>query len=407
MAIDEVGTAAIWTATIDTAPSAGVGTIEIGGDAVQITVASGDTANDVATALAAAINAYYDELSATSLPVTAGAATNVVTITARHKGQIFNSLDLHLPEGGNVFTGNVTVAVDTAGTGDPDASSGLAAIGDMSFDWQSWTFSDTSNLTRYKDALDDVSGRWSYLRQSYGHITATVTGTVSEITTIGQGQNDRHKSMVQHFSAIPSAPWRWDAAMLALQVPWLSDGALGNVSRNQTGRVVKGLRGPRDPSLYPDYATRNALLKSGVSTWSINSAGEVVLDKWITTYQKNALGLTDTTFRDIQAMGQVMYAFRRFRTFLFDEHGQKAIADSNPTDLGALTTTKDIVATMDRARRTMPGVLENAQFVAQRNPDNANRVDILAALDRVNPLDVIAANGKLYNQFSEANGLAA
>lgn len=407
MGIADVGTEGTWKITVDSAPPAGVGTVEIGGDAVQVTVGTGDTEEDVAAAIADAINNYYNELYQITLPVTAVASLAVADVTARHKGEIFNNLDFFLPESGNVFYDTVTITVGVPATGDPDTSGGLAALGDIQFDYQSWTFSDALNMQRYEDAMSDVSGRWSWARQSYGHIATAFTGSISETTTAGLGEEDRHKSMVWHAAATPSAPWRWECAQFALQVPWLEDGANGNVSRNQTGRVVFGLRPPRDPNVWPDYATLNTLNKSNTSTWGVSPSGDVTLHKWVTMSRLNAAALPDTTFRDIQSMAQVMYSFRRFRTMLFDEHGQKAIADSNPTDMGALTTPEDITATMDRATRTMPGVLEGGRFIVERDVENANRVNILAALDRVNPLDVIAANGKLYNAFNAANGLAA
>lgn len=409
MAIEDVGTAAIWTATVDSVPASGVGILEIGGDPISVTVADGDAVADVATSLAAAINGYLDELSETSLQVTATSALGVVTITARHKGAIFNDLDFYLPPTNNVFASTVTVANPTPGVGDPDCSSGLAALGDNPFDWQSWTFSDATNRGRYRDAMNDLSGQWSYLNQIYGHISMTVPGTTSEVTTVGLAENDRHKTAVQYpngTGGTPTPPWRWDAGMLSRVVPWLIDGVLGNVSRNQTGLIVQGLRPPRDPLLNPNYPTRNAFNKSGISTWHVTASGQVAIDKLVTMFRLDPQGLPDATFRDIQAMGQMMYALRRFRSFLGQEHGQKALADTNPTDLGAISTPKDIEGTMYRVADTMPGVLENAQFVVKRNPESANRVDILANLDRVNALDVMAGNAKLYSQFTEANGLA-
>ena len=409
MAIEDVGTAAVWSVTIDTLPPPGVGILETGGDPVTVTVASGDVINDVAAALAAAINDYHDELSGTSLQVTAAAVDAVVTVTARHKGAIFNYLDFYLPATGNVFSGNVTVAVVTPGAGDPDCSGGLAVLGDDPFDWQSWTFSDATNLGRYRDAMDDVSGQWSYARQVYGHVVGAVPGTTSEVTTIGLAENDRHKTMIQYPSGAggtPTPPWRWDAGMISRAVPWLIDGVLGNVSRNQTGLIVKGLRPPRDPAKNPDYATRNAFNRSNISTWHVTASGEVAIDKLVTMFRLDQQGLPDTTFRDIQAMGQLTYSLRRFRSFLAAEHGQKAIADTNPTDLDAISTPKDIEATMYRCADTMPGVLENAKFLVVRNEGNFNRVDIMADLDRVNPLDIMAGNARLHSQFTAANGLA-
>jgi phage tail sheath gpL-like len=202
---------------------------------------------------------------------------------------------------------------------------------------------------------------------------------------------------------IPEPSWVWVARQAGRVVPWLSDGANGNVSRNQTG-LDTGLRPPRDRSKWYDYATRDALLR-GASTWKVDQAGRVLVDKIITT-QRTTLGVTDTTFRDVQKIGQLMYALRRFRTALTMEHGQKAIADDNPGNVGAISTPRDIAATFMHSYQdlVLQGVLENPVRAAEmlqvkRDTDNPNRVNIYAPIDMVNPLDIIAANAVVYSQF--------
>jgi len=191
-------------------------------------------------------------------------------------------------------------------------------------------------------------------------------------------------------------------------VPWLSDGANGNVSRNQTGLQLIGIAPPRDRAFWPNHASRNAWLVSGLSTWSVDAAGRVLIDKAITT-QRTTLGVTDTTFRDIQKIGQVMYALRRFRAALTYEHGQKAIADDNPGNIDTVSTPREIAATMVHTYRDLvnSGVLENvvafgASLKVARDADNPNRINIVAPLDTTNPLDVIGANAVIYSQFRNA-----
>lgn len=408
--VTDSGTAEVRTITVDDVPAnGGQGVIEIAGEPVSLTIGAGDDANAVASALAAAINAYYNPLTEASLPFTATVASAVVTLTARHKGAFATDIDINVPvlTGANAFTGNLTIATGTAGAGTPDLSAGLAALGDDPFDWIVSAFADATNVGRYEALLSDVDGRWAWNRQIYGHVFYPVTGTVSEVTTAASGEDDRHVSVIARPSgaSIPQPSWIWAAAIAGRIVPWLSDGALGNVSRNQTGLEVIGLAPPRDRSKWYDYATRESLLHSGASTWKADSAGRVLIDKVITT-QRTTNGVTDTTFRDIQKIGQIVYALRKFRTDLTIQHGQKAIADDNPGNSGAISTTRDIAATFMHSYREMAlsGVLENVVQAAnmlqvQRNADNPNRVDIYAPLDMVNPLDIIAANAVVYSQF--------
>lgn len=409
LAVPETGSKGSRTITVDSAPAAGAGVIEIAGEPVSFTVASGDTANAVAAAIAAAVNAYFNRLNGASLPLTATVETNVVTLTPRHAGAIANGVDINVPvlDGSNVLSSKVTLAAPTAGAGTPDLSAGLAALGDDEFDWIVSPFSDATNVGRYSDLMSDVSGRWAWSRQIYGHVFYPLSDSIGNLTTAGLARDDRHLSIIPIIASsnAPNPIWQWVAAVAARIVPWLSDGATGNVSRNQSGLVIEGLQPPRDRAGWLDYATRDAFLGSGLSTWKVTASGDVVVDKIITT-SRTRNGVPDTTFRDVQKIGQLVYALRRFRADLTVEHGQKALADDNPGNVIAISTPRDIAATFIHSYQAMvmTGVLENVVAAAavlqvKRNADNPNRIDIYAPLDMVNPLDVIAANAVVYSQF--------
>lgn len=410
IATPPVGTAEVRTLTVDDVPAAGgQGVLEIAGEAISITIGAGDTEGTVAAAIAAAINAYYNPFTEASLPFTATAALAVVTLTARHLGVHSTGIDIHVPvlTGANAFAGNLTFETTVPGAGDPDLSAALAALGDDPFDWIVSPFSDATNVGRYKTLLSDVSGRWAWSTQLYGHVFYPFTATIGDMTTHGLAQDDRHITVLPRpaSAGIAQPAWVWAAAIAARIVPWLSDGANGNTSRNQTGLELVGIAAPRDRSKWYGYATRDTFLRSGLSSWKVDQSGRVLIDKIVTT-QRTTNGVTDTTFRDIQKIGQLIYALRRFRTALTIEHGQKAIADDNPGNVGAISTPKDIAATFMHTYQEMvlSGVLENPVQAAEmldvrRNTDNPNRVDIYAPLDMVNPLDVIAANAVVYSQF--------
>jgi phage tail sheath gpL-like len=409
MAVPASGTASVRTLTVNPAPDAGQGAFVIAGQVLQITVETGDTVTDVATAIAAAINTYFDQSTKASLPYTATSTAGVVSLTARHAGVLMEDIVISVPtlDGGNVFSGKVAVGSTTAGSGSPDLSTGIAALGDAEFDWIVSPFSDATNIGRYSALLSDVSGRWAWNRQIYGHVFYPLADSIANLTSHGLAKDDRHLTIIPTIKAAnaPHPTWQWAAAFAARIVPWLSDGATGNVARNQTGLVVEGIDPPLDRTGWPDYATRDAFLGSGLSTWKVNTGGDVVIDKIITT-ARTFNDVPDTTFRDIQTMGQLVYALRRFRTDLTVEHGQKSIADDNPANLAAISTVKDIKATFMHSyeRMVRTGVLGNAVRAAEiitveRNPDNPNRVDIMAPLEMVKPLDIIAANAAVYSRF--------
>lgn len=406
------GVAATQTVTIDSPPAAGgLGVLRIAGRAVRVTIGAGDNAATVAAALSAAVNAYEDPLTGRTLPVAATVSSAVVTLTARHAGAVAGDIDVVVPTttAGNAFAGGVaTVAAGTSGSGSPDLSTALANLGDDPAHWIVSPFSDDTNLNLYATLLNDTSGRWAWLRQSYGHVITLRTASTGDMTTLGLARNDRHVTILNRpvTAGIAEPAWEWVAGVAGRVVPWLSDGVTGNVSRNQTGLVVEGLSAPDDRSKWPSYATRNALLTAGISTWSVTADGRIAIDKLVTTQRLNAQGQSDTTFRDIQAMGQLMVALTYFRAVLSTEHGQKALADTNPSALQAISTPKDIKATFVHAYQALVdrGVLEDvdgfaSRCVVERDTVNRNRVNVFAPLDRVNALDILAANARLYAQY--------
>jgi phage tail sheath gpL-like len=406
--IADAGVATVTTLTLGV-PVAGSGIIEIAGEPVGLTIGAGDSANATAAALAAAINAYFNRFNNASLPVTATAAANVVTLTHRHLGVIGNEIDFNIPalSSGNAFTGIVTVAQLTAGTGTPLISASLAALGDEPFDWIVSAFSDDTNVTSLKSLLNETSGRWAWNRLVYGHALICKTDSAGLLTTFGLAQDNRNISVIPRLvgGGYAQPTWQWAAGYAALQAPWLSDGANGNVSRNQSGRVIRGLATPRQRTAWLDYATRNSFLTSGLSTWTASTSGGVQIDKCITT-QRTTNGVTDTTFRDIQKIGQLMYSLRHFKAGLAYEHSNKAIADDNPANLQTISTPREIKATMVHLYRALVnrGVTENVKrfgeiCVVERDADNRDRVNIYAPLDFVNPLDVQAVMAQVFSQY--------
>ncbi|OJH54279.1 hypothetical protein ATN81_13995 [Agrobacterium pusense] len=406
--VADTGTAEIRTMTVGAVPGAGgQAVVQIAGESVSIDIAAGTSANDTAAALAAAINAYFNPLSKKSLPFTAVAAANVVTITARHKGVYAAGLDIFIPvlEGGNVFTvTNLTMATTTPGAGNPDLSAILAAMGDDPFEAIVSAFSDTAAVALL-DAF--VTSRWGYDQQLYGHAFYPFTGTDSQINAKGLARDTWHLSLIPILSGGGNGTPDYErvSADVSRALPMLGSGSDGRVSANQSGLVVSGVSAPRDRNYWPDYATRNGWLQNGVSAWKVDRSGDVVIDKTI-TQQQTTNGVPDTALRDIQAVYQLTYALKFIRSQLAYEHSNKAIANDNPANLPSIVTVRDIKSTLvhaciDLSRR---GVLEfgndiAGQITVTRNLDNPNRVDIVLPMDRVNPLDIFAGLARVYAQI--------
>jgi phage tail sheath gpL-like len=406
------GNAGAWTVSVGSLPAAaGDGVLEIAGRRIPYAKAASETATQTATGLAAAINAFVDPLTLAYLPVTASAAAAVVTLTARHPGAIMSELEIFADPAiaGNIFAGAVLTITNTVPpTGAPTITAALAALGELPFDWIVSPFGDATNMASATAAFSDVSGRWAWNQQFYGHYFTVNTGNTAAQVSYGQTYNDRHLSALAR-TASPTPSWEWLAGYVGRILPWLTDDTNGNAARNQSDLAIEGVRPPRDRSVWPNYATRNSLNVNGMSTWAVSTDGRVTVNKAVTMQRLNAQGQPDTAFRDIQAIAQVIHCLRYMRAGLGFRHSNKAVADANPSNIPTISTPADIKADCialygDLVSR---GLFENtAEFARRvevsRDASNPARVNIGMDLDRVNPLDILAASARIYAQYPRA-----
>lgn len=113
---------------------------------MRVGVTAGDTAGDIATAAAAALNAVAE------LPVSAavnGTIASQVDLTARWKCEAGNSVDLrHSYYAGETLPTGVglTITPMSGGTANPDLTAAIAAMGDTWFTDIAMPFTDTASL---------------------------------------------------------------------------------------------------------------------------------------------------------------------------------------------------------------------------------------------------------------------
>ncbi len=209
-------TAASGTYTVSGgATLAGVLSVYIGADRVQVPVGVDDSPADVATAIAAAINGKAD------LPVTAEASASqedaeveegYVTVSAKNKGLNGNDIALGLniqgygageetPEGLSV-----EITAMAGGTGAPDFTTlDLAQImGDDQYDFILMPYPDAVSLKYFQETMGDTSGRWSYDKQQYGHVYTCKRGKISTLQAFGSGRNDQHATIIGIEPDVPS-----------------------------------------------------------------------------------------------------------------------------------------------------------------------------------------------------------
>lgn len=286
------GVAASGTLTF-TGPATASGTLNLylGGNLIQVAVASGDVQNTIATNVNAAINAAAD------LPVTSTVATNVVTITHRHKGLVGNDFDMRVNyQDGEATPAGVAVAVValSGGTTNPVLTTLIAAMGDNWYNIIIHPYTDATSLTAIENEL---ASRFGPLRMIDGVAITSAAGTVSTLGTLGNGRNSPSSSIAAQPGKNPLTPPTEFGAAVGAHVAFY-----GNID---PGRPFKTLAigGSPDWAYKPPVETdrftfseRNLLLYDGISTALVGSGGITLLSQMITTYKTAASGAADESY---------------------------------------------------------------------------------------------------------------
>lgn len=364
--------------------------IYIGGYRVRIGVNLGDDGAKIATNLAAAVNADLD------LAVKATAASATVTLTAKNKGEAGNGIDIR-PNyyglaGGEYTPAGITLVITkmTGGTANPDITPALANLSDQTYDFIVTPYTDTPNLNAMEAFLSDYQGRWSWEQMLYGGAFSAYRGTLGELTAFGTARNDQHMA-VMGFDDSPDPTWIW-AAMVG-------------------GYCAASLR--VDPGLPLQYITtqlkappvasrlsigeRNTLLYDGISTFRVNDAGAVILERMRTTYQTNAAGADDDSYLDVETMYGLMYVARDLANYLLSRYARKKlVTDQTPILPGSNCVSaamiKASVVAEYRVLEANGYVQNSATFARNIIAEDAGHglVKILAPVDLVNQLRQIA-----------------
>ena len=373
-------------------------TIYVAGTEYNISVLTTDTATTIGDKLVTEITEDLDA------PVTAANDAGVVTLTARHKGEVGNTLDVRTDYYGDegTLSGEIAVTAFTGGTNNPDISTGIAALGDEDFLWVASAYSDAANVGVLTDWYNDASGRWSPYQQLYGHAVMVKYDTVSNLSTFGNTMNDAHVTVVGT-NKMPDPAWETVACLGAQVALHLSDAP--ELSRPLQTIVLQGLKAPKIADRF-DITDRNTLLWDGIGTLRYSRDGEVMIDRLVTTYQTNAYGSPDATFLDLNTMAQSQYILRYLRQKVENRHGRQALADDDAPAISGVTRPKDARATLiaGYAELAALGVVESQSefeefLVVERNATDANRLDVSLPFDAINQLRIFAVAAQANLQF--------
>lgn len=388
VALDEnaAGVKATGTITV-TGPATAAGTIEllIGGRKVQVAVASGAVQNDIAAAINTAVNANTD------LDVTSGVAVNVVTLTARHKGDYGNSIDIRV----NYYFGEQTpagvvlaIVAMAAGATNPDLNTALAAVGNEQYHTVIVGYTDAANLTKIETEL---STRWGPMVQKEGQAFVGHSATHANLVTFGDTRNSQFLS-IAGIAKSPTPPWEWAACVGAV------DAFEPDPAKPRQTLPLPGMLAPAPEHRFT-RDERDILLRHGIATFLVDAGGGMMIERLITAYKTNAFAVADISYLDIETMRTLAYLRYSVRARIALRFPRYKLANDG-TRFGPgqdVVTPMIIRAELITLFREWEeaGLAENfAQFksdlIVQRHATDPNRVDAIIPPDVINQFRVFA-----------------
>lgn len=410
IACDEAGTQATGSLTIaGTAQESGTLCVYVGTTQIQSTVILSDTANNIAVSLCDAINRHVD------LPVTASVTQNesngVITLTAKNKGLNGNHIPLCMNYYGSVGgeqtpSGlNITIKAMSGGTGSPDLNLVIATMGDKLFDFIAFPYSDASSLAAMNVEMNDTTGRWGYARQLYGHVYTAKVGTLSDLVAFGDTLNYQHITVSGYEPTIQTGIDELVAMRTARNAVYIRNDP---ARPTQTGELNGALAAPASSQF--TLTEQQSLLSHGIAT-AYASGNRVLIQRDITTYQKNSYGVADNAYLDSETLHTLAYVLRNLKSIITSKYPRHKLANDG-TRFGAgqaIITPSIAKAEINAAYRQLEllGLVENFEvfkkhLIVERNATDPNRLDVLYPPDLVNQLRIFAVLAQFRLQYSDA-----
>jgi phage tail sheath gpL-like len=381
------GVTASGTLTV-TGPATAAGTIYlyIAYQKIEVAVANGDAQNTIASNIKAALDLALD------LPVSAGVASNVVTLTCRHKGLLGNDIDVRLNyQTGEANPAGVSIAIVAmaSGTTAPVLTTSISNMTEEQFDVIAFPYNDSTSLTAIEAELDD---RWGAIRQNDGQAITCKSDTLANLSTYGNARNSKHVCSVGSYKS-PSPCYEIAASAAGVAAYYL---------QNDPARPLQTLElvGIGAPAATDDFtiSERNTLLYDGIATIKASSDRKVLIERMITMYQVNAAGASDTAYLDITTKATLSYLRWDFRNYMLTKYPRHKLGNDD-TRYGAgqaiITPKIGRAEAISRFRAWEDlGLVEGAdQFkrdlIVERNSGDVNRLDFMLPPDLMNQLMVM------------------
>lgn len=286
----------------------------------------------------------------------------------------------------------VTIVSMADGTGDPSLAGAWAVIDGVQYQHIVNPYDLVANITSLETELAD---RFKPLLDEQGIAYMCYKNSAANLTTLGNARNSPHVCAMGEYNA-PQSPAEWAAAIAAVCSQYLNN----DPARPIQFLSLKNILPPLEADRF-SRAERDTLLYDGISTFIVDSGGNVCIERMVTTYQKNALGIADASYLNIETMATLMeiryqYKNRMVNRFIIPRF--KLADDTFPVQPGSYVATpktvkQEIVALFTELQEK--GLIENLKdfitnLVIERDSTDRDRINVLMAPDLVNQFRLLA-----------------
>ena len=263
--------------------------ITVNGQNFEAAVSAGATAEEIAAAIVARIN------SEIILPVFAEVDSEnsaSITVISNVKGLVGNRNSViieALAHGVSVEEG-----ATSEGKGATKIKPFLTGLGEVRYNFFASDFDDAENIRACSDELDS---RYDAMRQIGGRMYIALAGELGSKTEKGSmlhkaGEVNSPHIVLLPRSSNPDLPCVWAAAWCAVACRVLADDPAANTYDSK----VTGLIGGQDFSFWD----RQKMLEAGIATYRLDTTGNVLIERLVTSYTENSDGGRDTSYLDVQ-----------------------------------------------------------------------------------------------------------
>ncbi len=396
---DDLGAGAQATATMTFSGTVSAATLNVyvGGDRIPVAIADGDTVDDIAAAVVAAVTATHGLV--VSAAVNPG-LTEQVIFTALNKGEVGNTIDIrtsHLAGEADPPALGIAIVAMSGGTGNNTAAltTAFAAVVGVQYDVIVHAYTDAASLTVIEDEMAD---RADALNAIPGSVITGHVGAQGVLAALGNGRNNEFSSIIG-FETFPGVPCERASSIAGLVARF----AANDPARPFQTLDVKGFA----PTKAEQFSAtqRNLLLFDGISTVVVGAGAQVRIGRLITTYKETSGGAPSEAFLDLNTLLTLSFVRKSFVARFSQRFPRSKLAnDGGGTPSGGSALVTPSVAKAEAVAwyaelveaeivQNMDGFKTNSIF--QVSDTDPTRLETVLAIYLVNPLRVTAA----LNQF--------